>query len=216
MQIDSLIIELTRKCNLKCEHCLRGRAQRKDIDPITVCKFLHRNKIDYINDLTFTGGEPCLNPYAMRVIANYLAKNKVQINMFYMATNGTVFDYSMIEPLTKIHSLCDPEYFMIEISKDDYHDNHKNIHNVWNLIAHSERKGNGRIIAEGKGININPYGQIPKDSTWTWDAEDPDRMENGEIYINALGMICKDCDYSYATQKKRNIGHCLSKPLKEF
>ena len=32
LNIDSLIIEVTRKCNMQCEHCLRGAAQRKTID----------------------------------------------------------------------------------------------------------------------------------------------------------------------------------------
>lgn len=29
--LESLVVEITRRCNMKCPHCLRGNAQRVDI-----------------------------------------------------------------------------------------------------------------------------------------------------------------------------------------
>jgi len=60
MNIDNLIIEITRKCNFTCDHCLRGEAQNKDIDHKVIDALLDNN-IEYISNITFTGGEPSLN-----------------------------------------------------------------------------------------------------------------------------------------------------------
>ena len=60
LSIDNLIIEITRRCNMACAHCLRGDAQNIDIDPSYMLKLLRDNNIDYISMVTFTGGEPTL------------------------------------------------------------------------------------------------------------------------------------------------------------
>ena len=33
--VESLVIEVTRRCNMRCEHCLRGDAQNLDISTAT-------------------------------------------------------------------------------------------------------------------------------------------------------------------------------------
>ena len=134
MEVDNLIIELTRRCNLKCDHCLRGAAQRVDIDPNTICKFLKKNNIQQIFYLSFTGGEPCLNIPAIKVITNFLVKQKISIVCFYMATNGTIFNLDMLEPFTKLYTLIEDvkDQFIIEISNDKYHTG--KIDPRWNLI----------------------------------------------------------------------------------
>ena len=223
MQIDQLVLELTRRCNLKCEHCLRGNAQNKDIDTNVIKQFFDMNNIKHINDLTFTGGEPCLNPKAMIEIVNHIEATGIGIGLFYMATNGTVFDYRMIEPLYKLHDMVwehngEENLFNLMISEDEYHENEgRVIHPAWGLINHGTKRGPEykHVMAEGRGKVLNPQGMKVKEYDWIWDDEG-DRMDEGMIYINALGMIVKDCDYSYTTQKKRTIGHCLSKKLKEF
>ena len=32
ISIDSLVLEITRRCNMSCEHCMRGEAQNIDMD----------------------------------------------------------------------------------------------------------------------------------------------------------------------------------------
>ena len=36
MHICNLIIEITRRCNLQCDHCLRGNAESIDLDITTI------------------------------------------------------------------------------------------------------------------------------------------------------------------------------------
>ena len=69
IEISDLVIEVTRRCNFNCDHCLRGSTQRKDMD-ISICEKLVselqlRRKIFA---LTLSGGEPFLKPQLMRNI----------------------------------------------------------------------------------------------------------------------------------------------------
>lgn len=75
MYISDVAIELTGRCNLKCEHCLRGPAQRKDISRETLLAFFQA--VDSIDTLTLTGGEPSLVPHLIQddgsiVVEDYL------------------------------------------------------------------------------------------------------------------------------------------------
>lgn len=49
---------------MKCAHCMRGNAQRVDMDN-SVADIVTR-QIDSIYNITFTGGEPSLNPEIIR------------------------------------------------------------------------------------------------------------------------------------------------------
>lgn len=55
----SLILEVTRKCNLHCAHCLRGDAQCVDMSKSTIDKLMPM--LGKVSSVTFTGGEPSLN-----------------------------------------------------------------------------------------------------------------------------------------------------------
>lgn len=53
---ENLVLEVGRKCNLRCEHCLRGEAEELTM-PIETAKAI-LDGISAIGFITFTGGEP--------------------------------------------------------------------------------------------------------------------------------------------------------------
>ena len=55
---DDLMLELTRKCNLECDHCLRGCTQDLSMDISLIDKIL--DETESINQISFTGGEPMI------------------------------------------------------------------------------------------------------------------------------------------------------------
>ncbi len=217
MYVQDLIIEVTRKCNLQCQHCLRGNVQRKNINVPMIEEFLVNNEILSVGSLVLTGGEPFLNPKGIIDLSMVFKKYDISLSSFYIATNGTVSPIPAIQGLCNFFDMTDDiEYFRIDISSDEYHEYEGiDMHPAWNLITHGSKEGPSynAVIAEGRGKELNRTGRTVEDDEWVW--EDGDLTE-GMIYINALGMICKACDYSYKTQSLRNHGYCLSKPLKEF
>ena len=64
---NNVFIEVTRRCNMCCAHCLRGDAESIDIQEKYIDAFLDNfEKGAYISSLTFTGGEISLNIPAIR------------------------------------------------------------------------------------------------------------------------------------------------------
>ena len=69
LEFYSLVIEVTKRCNMNCRHCLRGNAQDKDMDFHTILPLLERTRA--VSTLSFTGGEPTLNVKIMEEILDY-------------------------------------------------------------------------------------------------------------------------------------------------
>lgn len=88
MDIKNLIIEVTRKCNMKCKHCLRGEAQNCDI-PYKYIDALFEN-VTSVGHITFTGGEPFLNVGAIEYTLQLVKKKNIAVYGFYLATNAKV------------------------------------------------------------------------------------------------------------------------------
>lgn len=64
MDIQNLVLEITRRCNMHCAHCLRGEAEDKDMDFAVIDRILEL--ADSVQSVTFTGGEPSLYIPAIR------------------------------------------------------------------------------------------------------------------------------------------------------
>ena len=82
MELENLVVEITRQCNLSCEHCLRGDSENLDID----LKYIETlfNKIDYISILTISGGEPSLKGKQISQIVELAKQYDVDIGNFYI------------------------------------------------------------------------------------------------------------------------------------
>ena len=86
VEYSTLVLEVTRRCNMHCEHCMRGEQQNKDISYETIDALLQNTKS--ISDITFTGGEVSLNTDAIKYTLKLCKKYNIPVYGFYMATNG--------------------------------------------------------------------------------------------------------------------------------
>lgn len=82
-----LSIEITRRCNMNCSHCLRGDAQNKTMSQRVINQIA--NVFTDINTLIISGGEPSLVPFVIKKIARSL-----NYDNWYMVTNG---NFKLIE-----------------------------------------------------------------------------------------------------------------------
>lgn len=90
---NSVFIEVTRRCNMCCAHCLRGDAESIDIQEKYIDAFLDSfEKGAYISSLTFTGGEISLNIPAIRYTLKAVKERGIAVGSFYMVTNGKAVD----------------------------------------------------------------------------------------------------------------------------
>lgn len=102
---ESLAIETTRKCNMKCAHCFRGDAQDVDIDFEAIDNLLDQTEI--IGYLEITGGEPTINLDALKYILNGLCKRGIPLFGFSLYINGLIYSERFIEIIKRYKQVID-------------------------------------------------------------------------------------------------------------
>jgi molybdenum cofactor biosynthesis enzyme MoaA len=119
--INDLVIEVTRQCNLSCNHCMRGPAQKKDIN-IKYVNTLFKY-ISHIGTITFSGGEPSLKPYLISDILLVAQHYNIEVQNFYCATNGVNADGMFCLVMLNWYNYCtDNELSTLHLSNDDFHE----------------------------------------------------------------------------------------------
>lgn len=90
--INTLIITVTRKCNLNCSYCIVNQ-KREDISFDSAKKqidnFIELNDKD--KNIIYYGGEPLLEKNKLKKVICYVYKKKSEITQ-KIVTNGTIYD----------------------------------------------------------------------------------------------------------------------------
>lgn len=123
--INNLYIEVTRKCNMNCNHCLRGEKENENLSLNDINK-LFDNEILKIKNLTITGGEPTLNIKAILQIIKNIISNNIFIDHFVMVINGSIYNQSLIDELNNFYNYYQKNYhhypkFFLICSQDQFH-----------------------------------------------------------------------------------------------
>ena len=206
--IDNVVIEVTRRCNMCCDHCLRGDTQNKDMDLNHVrALFSH---IDNINTLTITGGEPSLVPHIIKGIVEEARMAGVSVESFYIATNAKSVSDDFLRAVFDLYMYCDNKCddecgCMLQISNDGHHDYVDDI-NIQKLRAFrfTSFRNNSRerldegfvgVIDQGRGGGLRCRSL----KVYPFDIED-DRITEPEFYLSVYGDVFGACDLSYETQ----------------
>ena len=117
---DNLIFEITRKCNMKCAHCLRGNAQNKNMNKEVMLEAL-RN-VSYINSVTFGGGEPTLNLDMILYFIECCKILDIEVGNFYIVTNGKAYHKELEDACDALYNFCvDNEISGLTVSDDEFH-----------------------------------------------------------------------------------------------
>lgn len=85
VNIDTLVLETTRRCNMSCPHCLRGDAQNLDL-PDSILKQVFKTNMT-LGTIVLSGGEPSLAVPVLKNILRQVQKHQIATT-FYLATNG--------------------------------------------------------------------------------------------------------------------------------
>lgn len=213
----SLIIELTRRCNMNCKHCLRGCAEN-----ININKRIIRSALDAFEDiqtLTLTGGEPSLVPELIKYTVDYIIANDISLGCIYIVTNGKQYSRSMVNTMRRAYAYAyEKDLCALCVSVDAFHDGtHKENYYRYadelffrrdkeqpNLERYLINEGNAYENGIGRR-NLNVPVSIEKDATYRWGSTLC--ISEGLIYINALGGVLLDCDVSYRNQNLYEIGN---------
>ena len=213
----NLIIEVTRKCNMACEHCLRGEAQCKNIKPEYITTMLESiKKLDLYYSVVFTGGEPSLNIKALQHYIKECKRLKLNHEYFYIATNGHGNNNKdFIISLLELHILSNESSMdRVELSNDAFHDddNFYTIDLISSLNFYDKKfnedyhhyKNHSDLIHEGKAWTGRTEKPLSIDSY----ADFEEFFNDTNVYLNCNGMLINGCDWSYSSQNKKDLQFC--------
>lgn len=223
IKLGCLVIEGTRKCNMKCAHCMRGNAQRVNMD--NSAADIVTRQVDSIYNITFSGGEPSLNPEIIRNFQYGFMFNDCSIGNFWVTTNARFYKSDFAEALESLYSLCDEkDMCCLTISGDQYHLNQSQraIDEYSDLCFFSDERmkmiDDWNLVNEGMAKK-NQFGTrdiVPQKTILDYTICDDDMYIDDTIYINALGDVLLNSDLSYQTQRKSSIGNIFKESLKDI
>lgn len=212
LYVNDLILEVTRRCNMCCDHCLRGDAQNLDISD-EILETVARN----IQPLTvvFSGGEPSLNVAAIERYFALTEKYGTMPYSFYVITNGKANQEDLAIALLRAYGkMTEPELCGLALSIDSFHETVTAGMEVFKGLtffsdkdkAHPLNERNpGWIINSGRA-NINGLGtrnpsriaeSVHDLITEDFSCDGRWNVIIDQLYVSANGNIVDDCDQSY-------------------
>jgi len=228
LNIDSLVIEVTRKCNMRCDHCLRGSAQRRTIKNNYIYKML--NLIDSVSTLNITGGEPTLAMESLEYLRQRIIYGNCSVYNFYMVTNGKAINVEKVAEWTyQMYNACsDNEISGVAFSFDQFHTNtfnwaqlekqKRNYHNLKEVVEYDyglPSSGNSAEIVkkhtDGSWRYLIKEGRAKDFGVRECRTEVFDEYEDNNnicfpdavLYLSCSGYIIAGCDWSYHSMDNR-------------
>lgn len=213
MLVDVLGMIVTERCNLECEHCLRGCRSNKimsdDVIEATLSNF------DYIETLAICGGEVTLSLDVVEKIINYIIKHEILVGEITYTINGTIYSQRFLDLIDYSN-----EYLISDGNKED----RTNFAISWDGFHHKEIRRLGmedRYLDNVKQYSESPYyygvrrleqklfregraALLPEDTTVPLRPMEV-YMTYYTKYKNKLGMIRRKFD--------RENGHCYMGPV---
>ena len=229
-----LIIEITRRCNMHCAHCLRGDAEDQDITFDVIDNALKH--FDQINTITFTGGEPSLNIPAIKYALTSCKRRNIPVNSFFIATNGlenvdelikicdkwydyTLFseyrpdksqmvDHETIEHLISIHNDVYEVTSAVALSSDPYHAKIP-ITNLYKLMSRTYFS-DIKVHDFKHGVQARGRGRSLPNAFWRDPITKLEFNDENSIelaYITCNGDILADCDTEFGDMADLSLGN---------
>lgn len=236
-----LAIEVTRRCNMQCSHCMRGSAENHTISKEVVDRLF--DEVSVVARLLLTGGEPFLEPEMMDYIFDAIIKRKIPIEKISVVTNGTIRDKRIAESFNKIGKYVADNWsktltkkqirqiVTISISNDSYHMKedimetlkfYRGLLNDNCIILKKNQKDINEVLCLGNAADESfvldekkkyMYKITPYRVAFFNDDDGKPLAIDTMIQIGYDGKILIGEDSSYLQQDNNNYGNILQKHM---
>lgn len=209
LDLYSVSIAVTDKCNMHCAHCLRGDGCGRNIPFQYIDNFL--DGVQSIGSLTFTGGEPTLNVPAIRHTLDYLKAHDIALYGFYIVTNGKYIPDDFLRVCMDLWvytvGVCGGEADMcgVTISRDMYHeeigDDPRRLLSAFSFFRPEDKTTDWEhipLLNRGRATELDAHKRNKDYTKLTVnDYGDNIGVEDCDVSLTVDGYILSDCDYSY-------------------
>jgi len=235
-------IELTRRCNEKCEHCLRGDAIDSDLSNEVIDALFDNNDIRLIENLYLSGGEPTMNSKAFSYLVDKIIEKKVVVGTYRVIINGTYYDPEFGLAIKKLHEYIDRvgwnklynvkyanSFGRIGISQDQYHKKAKKevldkLSELPSSIVILDNLYNSkRLLPYGRALDNDLSSNQPDiskltniDGTFIINKYGREGVQIIKQYICSNGNVCLDPNYPFEVLDEYKIGNVLESPILEM
>lgn len=223
---DALYLELTRRCNLRCAHCMCGEPQDVTITPEIIDQFLPQ--VTAIKRLTLGGGEPLIELDMFEYLIDALERYDVPVFLISVVHNATVRDERVMKIIDKFLARNPLSHFSLAISNDVFHDQAQSktclefyeklagercdvhLHEDIDWLHHAGRAWGKRSIMGIPVIGSNDTAfrphriKIIKEHVSCW------------MYLAANGNLCLQCDTSFNEHDRLALGNVSSESLQSI
>lgn len=218
IEFNSLAIEVTRRCNMHCDHCMRGEPQNKDVSRETIETLLQNT--ESILDILFTGGEISLNTDIIKYTLELCKKYHIPVYGFYIVTNGKEIHNDFLCTCIEWYSYViecggDTECCGLALSKDMFHESisYENQSKLQAFSFFREDKftdfDKTPLLNLGRAHNISGFTKREKDYDYEpYVSKDINNLYNIDdiITVTVDGDILSSCDYEYNNTDNIKIG----------
>lgn len=201
LEIDELVVETTRRCNMACPHCLRGPAMAGDMPVQTIRSILEQARV--IDTVTFSGGEPSLAIPVMEAFYRKAKRLGVPVNSFFIATNGKENQEELaLFALRQYAEAENKDLCAVSLSIDPYHEPCAS-DLIRGLACYSETKERdpSQLDWEVRAGNAEENGLgKPRKTRTEFTAYAPQSggaVRTELVYLSANGFAYPECDLSY-------------------
>jgi len=228
-------IELTRRCNEKCAHCLRGDALDVDLSKEIIDSLFDNNDIRLIENLLLSGGEPTMNGQALSYLVDKIIEKRVVIGTYRVIINGTYYDPLFGDAIKRLHEYIDRvgwnklynvmyanSFGRIGISQDQYHKEVKQevldkLNELPSKIIILDDEYNsekllpyGRAFDNSLSSNIGNLSKLTDiEGSYIINKYGNDGIQINKQYICANGNVCLDPNYPFKVLDEYRIGNVL-------
>lgn len=96
-----LSFDVTRRCNLNCEWCLKGESENVDITTDIINKTFDKISEYLIHGISLFGGEPLMRPDIIIYIIDQIIERKIMVGSLVLYTNGLIKDNAVKSSLDR-------------------------------------------------------------------------------------------------------------------
>lgn len=244
--LGNLTIEVTRKCNINCKHCMRGDAQNIQITEEIIDQVFDSNNIVSIDNLLFSGGEPTLNEDIIVYIIDKIIESNMDVRKVSIVTNGAFYSERIVEAFKKFNNYRNERvireikekyqeddfsvrklifensngHVVIAFSNDQFHGDMRDVINeYYNNASEFKYVFKGNI----KDENLYKTGRSNEGKEFVYSIEPLRYYESNDeyfiadyIYVTALGYYESNGNGSYVDMDKLNMGSVFEKSVEDI
>lgn len=120
LKVSSLCVEITRKCNKRCAHCMKGESQSISMSKGIIDKLFE--DIDDCKTICFEGGEVLLEIELLDYFIEKIIKHNWNTEDIQLTTNGIILDSRIVDIYDKFCKSRENRFALLRFSDDVFHD----------------------------------------------------------------------------------------------